>query len=340
MVMVYHLLINWLPLGTYPVFGFYLISGYLMTLIMHDSYGYNWRGRVAFISNRFLRLYPLYWAAALTSILLVLTLGVSVTTGFHNSIYLPVSVAEILHNLFIAFTAWIPSSINPRLVPPAWALTVEIFFYILICLGISKTFTRVKVWVLLSICYVIATYMIGSVWTQRYFPVAAASLPFSMGASIYFLSKDVKLSQRFIAFNLSPKRLFFLMIVNCFAWAIVHELGFKQLQEIGVYLNLLICFGIVYSLALKQSMFDVSAKIDKHIGDYSYPIYLFHWQSGLLASFLIFGVAFHELSMKGLLSFLGSIFVVVGLSTVFIFGIDHPVQSMRSRIKADNRTHR
>jgi len=41
MVMSYHLFVGILPLGTYAVFGFYVISGYLMTLVMHESYGYS-----------------------------------------------------------------------------------------------------------------------------------------------------------------------------------------------------------------------------------------------------------------------------------------------------------
>ena len=68
MVMAYHLLFGRAPLGFYPVFGFYIISGYLMTLIMHESYGYTWKGRYSFAVNRFLRLYPQYWTAAAISL--------------------------------------------------------------------------------------------------------------------------------------------------------------------------------------------------------------------------------------------------------------------------------
>ena len=61
MVMIYHLFfVGFLSLGTYPVFGFYIISGYLMTVIMHNNYGYTWVGRYSFAVNRFLRLYPQY----------------------------------------------------------------------------------------------------------------------------------------------------------------------------------------------------------------------------------------------------------------------------------------
>lgn len=35
-------------LGEHAVFGFYILSGYLMTLTLHASYGYSWRG-IAFL---------------------------------------------------------------------------------------------------------------------------------------------------------------------------------------------------------------------------------------------------------------------------------------------------
>jgi len=49
-------------IGFYMVFGFFVLSGYLMTFIMHKKYGYSVRGVGAYALNRFLRIYPLYWA--------------------------------------------------------------------------------------------------------------------------------------------------------------------------------------------------------------------------------------------------------------------------------------
>ena len=72
MVMAFHLFAGIAPLGKYAVFGFYVISGYLMTLVMNDTYGHTWSGRYAFALNRLLRLYPQYWAAATFSIVLIL----------------------------------------------------------------------------------------------------------------------------------------------------------------------------------------------------------------------------------------------------------------------------
>jgi len=79
MVVMQHLG-NVSALGVYAVFGFYILSGYLMTLILHSGYGYSWSGVRRFALNRFLRIYPIYWVACLISAGLVLWLGAQFTT--------------------------------------------------------------------------------------------------------------------------------------------------------------------------------------------------------------------------------------------------------------------
>lgn len=47
--------------GIFAVFGFYLISGYLMTIILNEKYFFNF---TTFALNRFLRLFPIYYTAS------------------------------------------------------------------------------------------------------------------------------------------------------------------------------------------------------------------------------------------------------------------------------------
>jgi peptidoglycan/LPS O-acetylase OafA/YrhL len=335
MVMVYHLFaVGILPLGIYAVFGFYIISGYLMTLIMHESYGYTWIGRYTFTKNRFLRLYPLYWAAALFSIILILVLGGDIVIRYHPNFFLPHNIKGYISNITMLFPSWYPITARPRLVPPAWALTIEIFFYALICLGISKTFMRVKIWLFLSVCYVGGSFVAGLPWFDRYIPVVAASLPFAIGSSIYFISNNKNIYVRFLKLGFSSTLLFILLLVNCFVWILLSKAKIGSLVEIGFYLNILICALLVYSIVKGGQIIKIDKQVDKYIGDFSYPIYLLHQQSGLLISFLIFGEAFREYTFRGGISLIASLIFVVLLSTVLIVLIDKPIQNIRSKIKA------
>ena len=46
--------------GNIAVFAFYTLSGYLMTRVLNERYGFSARGTVAFLLNRVLRLWPAY----------------------------------------------------------------------------------------------------------------------------------------------------------------------------------------------------------------------------------------------------------------------------------------
>lgn len=80
-------------------------------------------------------------------------------------------------------------------------------------------------------------------------------------------------------------------------------------------------------------------RLDKTIGDYSYPIYLFHWQAGLWASLLLFGNAYHGFSTKGLLVLIVSLLFVILLSYLLINGVDAKIQVLRTKIKAIPTAH-
>jgi peptidoglycan/LPS O-acetylase OafA/YrhL len=230
----------------------------------------------------------------------------------------------------MTFADWRPDSVYPRLVPQSWALTVELFFYLLICLGISKTLIQVKIWLVLSVGYVIASYVAGWSFQERYFPLGAASLPFAIGAAIYFLSKIRPVNELYSKLSVTSLHLFILMLANCLVW-----MKINRWVEVGFYLNVLIFSFLVYSIATGQEILNVNRKVDKWIGDFSYPIYLLHWQCGLLVSYLIFGESFYEVSFHSVSSLIGSIVLVFILSFVSILTIDKPIERVRTTIKAN-----
>jgi len=79
-----------LPTGAhYAVFGFFILSGYLMTLVLHQTYGYSKAGFLKYALNRALRIFPPYWAALILSALLVAALGRNQATLYHPSMFLP-----------------------------------------------------------------------------------------------------------------------------------------------------------------------------------------------------------------------------------------------------------
>lgn len=329
-VMLGHLLDKW-QIGTYAVFGFYMISGYLMTCIMHESYGFNARGRLRFVLNRFLRLYPLYWCAAIISLFMIAFIGSEFVLSYNSSIYLPQTTADIFANLSMVYPMLFSNEYKPILVPTTWAITVELFFYAAICLGLSKTRFRVTVWLGLSLLYIMVCFYHDLGWRYRYFPIFAGSLPFAMGAYIYFLKKD---GMPFLTEALfQPPLLLCGMLVNMLA-VMVFKIYFEMGFYINAFFSILLCYQLATGAGWGSLYAKASPRLDKIIGEFSYPIYLLHWQAGIIAAYLLLQEPVHNTSMDGIKS-LALAFVLVFVTTfVLIRAIDRPVQKWRMRVKS------
>ncbi|HEY6000295.1 MAG TPA: acyltransferase [bacterium] len=323
--------------GIYAVFGFYLLSGFLMTMIMHETYGYTLPGRWRYLVNRFLRIFPPYWAAIALTVVLILVFGEGALTRFHRAIYLPRTAGEILRNVFLVFQ----KDSLPRLSPATWALTVELTYYLLICLGISATRRRAGAWAAASVLYTagaLAFAKRGSLPALTYSSILAGSLPFSLGSFLYFVARERRFEGLFRrSLLLRPEALTVALLANMTLFTALARakksytmLGFTH----GLYVNLAIVLLLTLSLFHGKGYAGTSARWDKAIGDFSYPVYLLHWQTGFLTSIAVVGRPFHGFGGRGLQNLLVAIPAVLLLSFLFIRAIDGPINRLRRRVKA------
>src|ERR1700758_4475275 len=84
--------------GWQAVFAFYTLSGYLMTRVLNERYGFSIRGTVAFLLNRVLRLWPAYLAILGLTLITLLFFPLS---SFISLIRMPTTLADIVTNLAI-----------------------------------------------------------------------------------------------------------------------------------------------------------------------------------------------------------------------------------------------
>jgi peptidoglycan/LPS O-acetylase OafA/YrhL len=315
-------------LGTYAVFGFYVLSGYLMTFIMHHNYGYHLEGRKRFVINRLLRIYPPYYMAILISIVLLWVFGDQVTQ-FKSTIYMPSNFWEYMQNIFLVF----PPRAEPRLSPPTWALTIELFYYACICWGISKSKKITWFWLVGSVLFTIFLLWTKAPWVERYFTISAASLPFSMGAIIYHYKDELSKWFKQLKLN-NPLMWMGLMCLNFLTFYSIETItDIPVTLWVGFYINLIILACLLIVL-LEFKSEKISRKVDSTIGNYSYPIYLVHYQAGALLFGLLgnyLEVAF--LTAKGMLFLLLSILITFIISYLIIQFIDRPIERVRRKIK-------
>lgn len=313
-------------IGAYAVFGFYCLSGYLMTLIMQTNYGYTASGIGKYALNRFLRIYPIYWASILFSAALIFYMGSEYTSTYHESIYLPGDLFELLKNLLLFF----PFRESPRLTPPAWALTVEIFFYICIGLGASKTKHITLVWFVLSIVYHLLALIFQLGWEHRYFTIFAASLPFSTGALIFHYKKELTQLVGRAAGKVHSNLPFILLILILFNWYLGNKLD--DLEGLFFYSNFVLCSVMVATLQSRKELPFITRKLDKWFGDFSYPIYLIHYQVGIIV-IVLFAALGVEIKRPDLTLLIVSIPVIFVFSWIITVTLERPIEIVRSKVK-------
>jgi peptidoglycan/LPS O-acetylase OafA/YrhL len=306
-------------IGHYAVFGFYLLSGYLMTLVTNRTYGFGYQGFTHYAVNRVLRIYPGYFVALVLSVIAILLVAEPNTTRFNIALRLPDEALGVLSNLTLVGLSHITPA---RLVPPAWALAVEFAFYILIGLGFGRSIRAAAIWFALSCIATVLLLVAGAPFGERYFPIYAASLPFSLGALIFQLKESGKLR-----LNRSLAAVLATLIPILTVWNLFSASNGRYQQTANFYLSLLLLATTVFLLSDIRLRNRFLLDLDTLLGGLSYPIYLLHWQCGAIV-----GTAF-GFDPNSAQLFLATLPLLLALSWTVRRYVEIPIERTRSRFR-------
>jgi peptidoglycan/LPS O-acetylase OafA/YrhL len=304
-------------LGAYAVFAFYTISGYLMCLVLNERYGFSPRGLGAYVLNRFLRIHPPYWFVAIATLVVMAIAGESLTRDFWGPWTVPDTSAEWIRNIGIFGLTAGP---NTRLVPPAWALHVELVHYLAIGLLLGRGPRIALVWLAVAIGWHVHLGLDGAPWTARYFPVQAASLPFALGAVIYHYRGRIsaRLGRRWLP-----------LAVVLGAWVLnFTSTPGSPMDAPRFYANCALSAALVALLATPPDAMQRGRRLDAWLGDLSYPIYLVH----ILVGFVV-GATLVGTGARGPKLFWMSLPIVIAVAWAIHAALDPWLEDRRSRVK-------
>lgn len=251
---------SWNFLGAYAVFSFYMLSGFLMTLVMNKTYGTDWPGIKSFLLNRCLRIYPAYLFGLLLALTFALIFPES-SKSLSAAITIPTDIVNWFKNVSLL---GLDMSARPRLIPQAWSLYIEVVFYLMIALLPLRNRMAAYAWFVCSLGVTVYMFISGTDWMTRYTTLPAASLPFSAGALLFHIKDKI--------FRVRPGIIVLLLIVNA---AVSFLLGLGT--GIGFYLHMVLSFFLIAALLRIQR----ANKYDSILGDLSYPIFLIHFQGAV-----------------------------------------------------------
>lgn len=255
--------------AAYAVWGFFVLSGYLMTFILREKYGFSAAGLKAYAHNRILRIMPGYWLATAFGVVTLLVLSAKgIDAGRLNGAFaLP---SDWRHWLFpISLVPFLPHDGLPM--PVSVALSVELAAY---CLMPFSAASRSAAWLGLIISALLNLKLGLNIpnFMERYQGFLTSFMAFSAGSLICHYRRQ-------LAWAVDPRKSLFAWGLQCLIWLRYDPWPWTY----GLYASIAISAWVTLSLAEMQP-----GKLDGWLGDMSYPVYLFH--SAVAAWFLgLFG---------------------------------------------------
>lgn len=328
--------------------AFYIISGFLIALVWTNKYERRPNGLFLFYSNRAARIYILYWAVLVISIVVALVTkwlthdfpsywgspprGLLPYTIFTNAWIFGSSWAYWLgfasppyvtiDDGSLYFTMDYTSSQYPvwrtMILGPAWTLDLELCFYLLAPLLLSLRLRYILAIIATSLLARFSWYAMGhdaDPWNYRFFPFEIGL--FMLGAAAYRVS-------RMLAWQPSPT---ILKIV--FAALVGSILGYGMLGLPHGSFNSFVYLFIF--AALIPYVFDLtrSWRFDRFLADMSFPLYLAHWPVGSISIYIRDRFLLPAPEYRGLVPAIASI----AAAALLVIFVERPVERWRqSRI--------
>jgi peptidoglycan/LPS O-acetylase OafA/YrhL len=305
------------------VFSFYVLSGFLMTLTLNESYGFDVTGAFRFLVNRWLRLFPTYYFVVGMTALYIALIGP--LNQLNGAMTLPAKASAIIANLsIIGLAGFDPSQVpSQRLSPTTWSLAIELFCYLLLAVYAARSPRRLAC--MLAIGIAVTGFQLAGTFEKpnygfqyHYSVMQAGLIPFALGGLGYFFRHA-----RIFAF--SQTKLWTLGLLFCANVALGQWSAFYKFVD-GLYIAALLNFFLVPMLFRRH---EATSAWQKILGGLSYPIFLSHWAIGTLIVVLMPNIVPRSFSHY-IITTGASILFCLGL----YYGIDQPIQRLRTSIKS------
>lgn len=315
------------------VWSFFIISGFYMTLILNEKYvGKNGSYRL-FITNRFLRIFPVYF------VVLVLYGALSVflmKQGLENPLHayysrmvqmggiqqVLVQTEVFVRNITLIITPdyffsnkYLPDFL---FLSQAWTLQLELLFYL-----IAPFLARRRLRIVLLFTALLFLFDYSFVFPLHLF--YQQPLIYRMFANFIFFFIGIISYHMYKKFRSIQKKEIFFTVFVCFILFTVFynylPLRIPVLKSPGhtdwlYYLSLAILIPVFFQLFKKS-------KLDNFIGELSYPIYISH---GLII--LLLQTYLSKQVTKDFFDIL-IIILTIGFSIILVYCIDKPIDKLR-----------
>lgn len=306
------------------VICFFMISGFYMALVIDEKYddeSPHWRWR--FMASRALRLYPTYFISAAFAALVLIgtgksaTLGVLIGDGSAQSLGLSALNLTLVGQdwLIVATESGLAHIASPILVPQAWSIALELTLYVLAAFLLTGRATIMAALVVSAALRVALEYLgfSGVPWGNKF--ILHVAVFFFVGAATYIAYKRIAKYPVEWRVTAAAGIVVFLLVAgyrNGAWWS--EDAASLSWPLVMLYVGVAALIPLLFSLTR-------SIKIDRFLGELSYPVYLLH--------IALFTVATHwSFGHRTTTIFVGA--AALGLSALIVILVERPLYTART----------
>jgi len=286
---------RWLSLagGTVAVQAFYMISGFYMATILTEKY--DPRADLGiFYSNRFLRIYSIYFVSVIISLAAYAVIYWTGREGWLHYVVHGSGMVDGLGKVWLAFSAifvvgqdvnlfleirdgeigYTPNGPGGALpvwyfmpVPQAWSISLELMFYGLVPFLIRLRTSALTMVAAASLALRLGLYATGfdhDPWISRFFPNELALFVMGMLARRLYDAGFREIGRS----RLAVIAISFL-VLTCFVRFLHTVIPVRHIEWVYYFLAVL-AIPCLFELTRHS-------KLDQFVGNFSYPLYLIHW---------------------------------------------------------------
>lgn len=309
--------------GYSAVFGFYIISGYCISMVLDKKYRDQlWK----FWLNRSLKLIPSYLAVLVCSIVVMNAF----TEGMFDTTLSTYSLRDIWNEILLGYmtprSAVLIFNGFPTIIAQAWTHSVQIFFYITapwVCWIYKKN--EKYYWLLggITLIFPIVTALLKLDFpTYRYRSVFGSYWIFFLGSMLYFKRDSIPRIKNSLKY----------FIVLAIAYVLMFCVGANKaaLSETKIYISV---FIEVLMLIMALQM-PYNAKVDRGCSILSMGIYLTHMLARALSVVIINNNKWLSTIFEGELIVIPVLVISVILAIVLYVCVDRPVEIIKKSVTA------
>ena len=330
--------------GDTAVQSFYAVSGFYMALVLNEKYRPGSSTYSLFISNRFLRLFPVYVTVLCLTLLLAFALSFFSSAkelpfivqwrslerlDWPSLVFLVASqIAMWGQDLYLFLTVkdgalafWPDFYTAPQPaytllpIPQSWTLGLEFSFYLIAPFIVRRTVGAIVLVLAASLAlrlflqFGLGYY--GDPWSYRFFPSELAVFLIGVVGYRVYRSPSITLDRSLLSV--------FALAILCIGVALLINRwhGLTRVMSVSFLMLTFAAIPFLFRATKDQA-------IDRNLGELSYPIYICHY---LVIWFLDSVTAFGSNVIRGIAIIALTIFV----SSALYWWVDRPVDGWRQR---------